>query len=280
VGEPVTAKGATGGHSNLVLRIVAALVLVPVALAAAYAGGWYWLALVTVTACGLFVEWQFLIGAAKRSLLGSGAFVLIMSAAALNLHDLGAAVICVAAAVLLCAAFSTEATRLWAPLGAVYAAAALLASVLLRQDRDLGFEALLFVFLMVWGTDILGYFAGRGIGGPKLWVRVSPNKTWAGAIAGLIGSVVLAVSFAWFDHRAVLPLTVLAVGLSIVSQLGDLFESAVKRHFGVKDSSHLIPGHGGLLDRLDGFVTAVAAAALIGVIRGGTDAAGHGLLVW
>lgn len=278
---PGTTRGATGGpHSNLMLRILAALVLVPIALAAAYAGGWFWLVLVCLGACGLFVEWQMLIGAAKYSLLGGGALLLIFSAVAVNSHDLGAAVICVVAAALVSAAFATAGTRLWAPLGAIYAGSALVASLLLRQDRDLGFEALAFVFMIVWGTDILGYFAGRGIGGPKLWVRVSPNKTWAGAIAGLLGSLALAVAFASIMRHHMLPLALLALVLSAISQLGDLFESAVKRAFGVKDSSHLIPGHGGLLDRLDGFVAAIVAAALIGAVRSGTDAAGAGLLNW
>ena len=136
------------------------------------------------------------------------------------------------------------------------------------------------VLLIVWVTDIGGYFAGRGIGGPKLWPRVSPKKTWAGAIGGFIASLAIAAAFAGFGFGKMGPLLLLGAVLSIASQLGDLFESAVKRRFGVKDSSQIIPGHGGLLDRLDGFVAAIALAALIGILRGGVDGVGRGLMVW
>jgi phosphatidate cytidylyltransferase len=278
--EPAAAPEATGRNSNLLTRVLAALVLAPIAIAAAYAGGPYWLALTCVGAIGLFCEWAVLVGGAQSAVLGAGIFALVMIAAALNLHDVGAALFCIPAAVLAIGTFTVTAARLWAPAGIVYAGSALLASVLIRKDPDLGFEALIFVLLVVWITDILGYFAGRGIGGPKLWIRVSPNKTWAGAVAGLAGSLVLAVAFALAGYGDAVPLALLAVALSAIAQAGDLLESAIKRHFGVKDSSHIIPGHGGLLDRLDGFVTAVVAAALIGAARSGTDAVGHGLLTW
>jgi phosphatidate cytidylyltransferase len=129
-------------------------------------------------------------------------------------------------------------------------------------------------------ADIGGYFAGRGIGGPKLWPRVSPKKTWAGAAGGFALSLAVAAFFAAFGFGKTGPLLLLGAFLSIVSQLGDLFESAVKRRFGVKDSSHIIPGHGGLLDRLDGFVAAVIVAAIFGFLRSGADGVGGGLMVW
>ena len=138
----------------------------------------------------------------------------------------------------------------------------------------------MFVLLVVWVTDIGGYFAGRGIGGPKLWPRVSPKKTWAGAIGGFAASLVVAAGFAALGLGKTGPLLLLGAVLSIASQLGDLFESAVKRRFGVKDSSHIIPGHGGLMDRLDGFVAAVVLAAIFGLLRGGADGVGRGLMVW
>ena len=151
--------------------------------------------------------------------------------------------------------------RGWAAAGFVYAAAAEIASVLVRLDQAYGLVALILILLVVWVTDIGGYFAGRGIGGPKLWPRVSPKKTWAGAIGGFAASLAVAAGFArcFGSSRKTGPILLLGAVLSIVSQLGDLFESAVKRRFGVKDSSHLIPGHGGLMDRLDGFVAAVVA---------------------
>ena len=111
-------------------------------------------------------------------------------------------------------------------------------------------------------------------------MRVSPNKTWSGAVGGLAGSALFGAGFALAGYGAFWPMLVLAIVLSAVSQLGDLFESAVKRQFGVKDSSQVIPGHGGLLDRLDGFMAAIIAAALIGYFRSGVDNIGQGLLVW
>jgi phosphatidate cytidylyltransferase len=140
---------------------------------------------------------------------------------------------------------------------------------------------MLFVFAIVWTTDIAAYFVGRGLGGPMLVPRVSPNKTWTGAIGGLLASVFAAIIVAKIAAlTSFFALAMLAIVLSISAQAGDLFESFLKRRFNAKDSSHLIPGHGGLMDRLDGFVTASVAAVMIGVVRGGFEAPGRGLLVW
>jgi phosphatidate cytidylyltransferase len=158
--------------------------------------------------------------------------------------------------------------------------AASIGSSAVRLDPLWGFAALMLVLLVVWATDIGGYFAGRLIGGPKLWPQVSPKKTWAGAISGFAASLGVAAGFAAFGLGKILPMLLLGAVLSVASQLGDLFESAVKRRFGVKDSSHIIPGHGGLLDRLDGFVAAIVLAALFGFLRGGADGVGRGLMVW
>ena len=223
------------GLRNLLMRVLTALVLIPLAVGAAYAGGWLWAVLVTAISVGLFIEWRMIVGAQR---LG------------------------------------------WLAVGVIYAVAALAASVVVRLDAAWGFAALMFVLLIVWVTDIGGYFAGRGIGGPKLWPRVSPKKTWAGALGGLVLSLGVAAGFAAYGVGRLAPLLVLATVLTVMSQLGDLFESAVKRRFGVKDSSHIIPGHGGLLDRLDGYVFAIVAAAAIGLSRGGADGIGRGLMVW
>lgn len=223
------------GAQNLLMRVLAALVLIPVTIGVAWTGGWLWAALVGAVSVGLFVEWIMITGAQRPG---------------------------------------------WIALGVVYAVAALLASIAVRLDPVWGFSALMFVLLVVWMTDIGGYFAGRGIGGPKLWPRVSPKKTWAGAIGGLVLSVAVAIGFAIGGVGRAGALIVVAVVLTVLSQLGDLFESAVKRRFGVKDSSHIIPGHGGLLDRLDGYVFAIVAAALIGFFHGGADGVGRGLMVW
>jgi phosphatidate cytidylyltransferase len=133
----------------------------------------------------------------------------------------------------------------------------------------------------VWLTDIAAYFVGRSVGGPKLMPSVSPNKTWSGAIGGALTGVAGGLLVAWlFSAGNFAALAAVALVLSIASQIGDLLESAFKRRFSAKDASSLIPGHGGLMDRLDGFLTAAVVAALIGLVQGGFGAPGRGLMVW
>jgi len=287
-GEAAPAAAAELGARNLLTRVIVALVLAPTAIAIAYAGGWLWTALVTLAAIGLYVEWLAIVGEARRTrVVAAGAAALAMAGVLLGLGRIEASLVVLMLGLVVVGAVTPE-RRIWAIAGFGYAAAAELASTLLRLDPKMGFTALMFVFLVVWVTDIGGYFAGRGIGGPKLWPRVSPKKTWAGALGGFVASLVVAAGFAALDPNKADPqlmlqmtsLLLLGAILSIASQLGDLFESAVKRQFGVKDSSHIIPGHGGLLDRLDGFVAAVALAGIFGLLHGGVDGVGRGLMVW
>ena len=277
--EAAPAAASTDSR-NLVMRIAVAAVLIPLAVAIAYAGGWLWTALVTLAAIGLFVEWLAIVGfAGATRVTVPGVAALAVAGLCFAIGRVDAALIVLAVGFVAVVSIAPE-RRGWAAAGFLYAAAAEIASVLVRLDPVKGFAALMFVLLIVWVTDSGGYFAGRGIGGPKLWPRVSPKKTWAGAAGGFAASLAVAVGFAAFDLGKIGPLLMLSGALSIVSQLGDLFESAVKRRFGVKDSSHIIPGHGGLLDRLDGFVAAVVVAALFGFLRGGADGVGRGLMVW
>jgi phosphatidate cytidylyltransferase len=284
VSESDAAQAAATGNANLLMRIAAALVLAPSAIAVGYVGGWLWTAALTMVAVGLYIEWLMVVGLVgeRRAAIG-GAIALVIAGACLAFGRIEAAWMVLAVGLIAVAVLSSR-LRGWSAAGFIYAAAAQMASVLLRFDAEMGFAAVVFVFLIVWVTDIGGYFAGRGIGGPKLWSRVSPKKTWAGAIGGFAASLAVAAAFAALaPHRDALkigPLLGLGAVLSIVSQLGDLFESAVKRRFGVKDSSHLIPGHGGLMDRLDGFIAAMVVAAVFGVLRGGVDGAGRALMVW
>jgi len=268
------------GSRNLVMRVIVALILAPLAIAIAYAGGWLWILLVTLAVIGLYVEWLTIVGLAREMpVVVSGIAALAVAGLCLAIGRIDAAS-GVLAIGLAAVALLTRERRNWTAAGFFYAAAAEMASVLVRLDSVKGFVALIFVLLIVWVTDIGGYFAGRGIGGPKLWPRVSPKKTWAGAAGGFAASLAVAFGFAAFDLGKTGALLLLGAVLSVVSQLGDLFESAVKRRFGVKDSSHVIPGHGGLLDRLDGFVAAIIVAAIFGFLRGGADGVGRGLMVW
>ena len=275
--EPAPAER---GSQNLLMRIGAALVLAPAAIAVAYLGGWLWIALATLAAIGMFVEWLMIVGASRDTRVVAGGVVALgVAGISLGLGRVDAAVV-VGVFGALSVAFPPTGRRGWNMLGFCYAFAALFASALVRGDQLWGFTALMLILLVVWVTDIGGYFAGRGIGGPKLWPRVSPKKTWAGAVGGFVAALLIAAGFGAMSLGKIGPLLVLAAALSIVSQLGDLFESAVKRRFGVKDSGQMIPGHGGLLDRLDGFVAAVVLAAAIGIFRGGADGVGRGLMVW
>jgi phosphatidate cytidylyltransferase len=278
-GEAVPAASAEHGTHNLLVRVAAALVLAPLAIAAAYAGGWLWAGLVTLAAIGLYVEWLTVVGARAPGAVVAGVVALAIAGPLLAKGRMDALLLVLVvglAGVMLV----SPAQRLWNAAGFAYAAAAEVASVLVRIDRADGFVALMLVLLVVWVTDIGGYVAGRGIGGPKLWPKVSPGKTWAGAIGGFVASLMVAAGFVAFGLGKTAPVLVLGAVLSIASQLGDLFESAVKRRFGVKDSSHIIPGHGGLLDRLDGFIAAIVMAAILGFLRGGADGVGRGLMVW
>jgi phosphatidate cytidylyltransferase len=271
---------AEQGSRNLLVRVAAALVLAPVAIAIAYAGGWPWAVLVTLAAIGLYVEWLTIIGMAREArIAGSGAVALAIAGVCLATTQIDAALVVLALGLAAIALLSPR-QRIWATAGYCYAAAAEIASVLVRLDQVYGFVALILILLVVWVTDIGGYFAGRGLGGPKLWPRVSPKKTWAGAIGGFAASLAVSGGFAAFGLGRPGSFLLLGAALSVVSQAGDLFESAVKRRFGVKDSSHIIPGHGGLLDRLDGYVAAVVMAAIFGLLRGGVDGVGRGLMVW
>lgn len=169
----------------------------------------------------------------------------------------------------------------WKFPGLLYAALAFVPPVVLRADAEYGLAAVLWLFAVVWGSDIMAYACGRTLGGPKLWPRISPKKTWSGFIGGTLSAMgagtAVAAAFGAPDLVAVALVSLCA---AVVSQGGDLLESSVKRRFGVKDSGALIPGHGGLMDRLDGFVLAGAFALLLGLWRGGMEAAGRGVLMW
>ena len=280
--EHEAAPAAIAGQDsrNLLMRVAAALVLAPVAIICAYVGGWLWTTLVTLATIGLFVEWVMVTCAERHvGVTASGIVALALATPFFAVGRVEAALVVLGLG-LVAVVVRAPAPRVWVIGGYLYAAAAQLASVVVRLDREAGLSALILVLLVVWASDIGGYFAGRAIGGPKLWPRVSPKKTWAGALGGFAASLVVAAAFAGFGFAKLLPMLLLGAVLSIASQFGDLFESAVKRHFGIKDSSHIIPGHGGLMDRLDGFVAAIALAAIFGFLRGGVDGVGRALMVW
>jgi phosphatidate cytidylyltransferase len=276
---PFGAFGFRAGE--LALRIGSALLLIPLALATAYVGGWLFALFWGAAAIGVLWEWMSLVaGSRRRPLLLTGAAALALPLILVLLRLDLAAVIVLALGVLAAMAVTAGRRQLWAAAGIPYAGCLVVAPAVLRSDSRFGFLAIIFLFTIVWTTDIAAYFIGRAIGGPKLVPGVSPNKRWSGAVGGLLAAILAAIAFARITETQWFAMAMLAVVLSVFAQVGDIFESFLKRRFGVKDSSRLIPGHGGLMDRLDGFIAASAVAALLGVARGGFEAPARGLLLW
>ncbi|TYC65596.1 phosphatidate cytidylyltransferase [Stappia sp. BW2] len=268
--------------SDLRLRFLSALVLGPLVLLITYLGGLSFAAL-TLVASGLFLwEWFSITGTPAKSVGALTGFVTLFAIAILCVagHPGPGLVAMVLGAFIAYAVSGFSKTGRWAIEGIVYSGLALFSLLALREGSE-GLLVAFFLVFVVWATDIFAYFTGRALGGPKLMPRVSPKKTWSGAIGGLVLATLFGTGVALVANAQHLVLwALLAAGLSVVSQAGDLLESAIKRRFDVKDSSRLIPGHGGIMDRIDGLVAAAIFAVLIGLAAGGSLAdplAGLGL---
>jgi len=284
--DPVTGPGSNAGTpvaaNNLALRVASAAVLAPLALLTAYLGGWPFVLLWTLAAVAILWEWTTLVAGPNHRLMFSACGSAIVGAGLVVwLGRPIAAMLLIGLGALAALIFAPRERRLWITAGIGYSGSMLLAPALLRADEKDGFLAMVLLFAIVWTTDVLGYFAGHAFGGPKLLPAVSPKKTWSGAVAGALGAVIVAVLLAGvFGSFSRIAIALVALMLSVVAQLGDLMESWIKRKFGAKDAGTLIPGHGGVMDRLDGFWAAALLGCLIGLARGGFDGAARGLLVW
>ncbi|WP_293989999.1 phosphatidate cytidylyltransferase [Sphingomonas sp.] len=249
----------------MVTRIVTAAGLIAVALVALWYGGLvFWLVAV---ALGLVMvaEWADLVGAsAGHKRLALYALVVPL---AIMAPVLAAGPGFIAAGLIGAAFFFIGATTrsAWLAWGAVYVAVPVFALLLIRQQKDIGLLYTVWTLALVWMCDIGAYFAGRAIGGPKLAPMLSPNKTWAGLIGGMVAASLFAVAlhYGWGLGKAAVLATPF---LAVIAQGGDLFESWLKRRAGAKDSGTLLPGHGGALDRLDGLVPVAPVAALLVVV--------------
>jgi phosphatidate cytidylyltransferase len=268
--------------SNLALRILSAGVLAPLAIFTAYRGGWAFVVFWSVAAIAVLWEWTtMVVGASQRLMFSSCGAAIAIAGFVAGLGRPVVAILMVGLGGLAAAIFAPDERRVWVTAGIGYAGALLLAPVFLRADDMFGFAVIVLLFAIVWTTDVPAYFAGRALGGPKLLPVVSPKKTWSGAIVGVIGAMLVALFVArLFGSFDTMTIIITAFVLSVVSQCGDLLESWVKRKFGAKDSSRLIPGHGGVMDRLDGFWAAAIVACIIGLARGGFDEPARGLLQW
>jgi phosphatidate cytidylyltransferase len=259
-------------------RIVSGVVLAAVALVGVLVGGWLLAVGLALVTGAIAWEWtRMTVGHdeyATAAVAGPGVVAVLLVAAA----QPGAAMIVLALGFVGVVIWTGSR---WAAGGVLYAAVLGVSLMAIRVDPINGVAAVFFVFAVVWGSDIGAYAAGRTLGGPKLWPRVSPKKTWSGFVGGTVTGVAAGLAVVLVAGHDIAAATVIvAVVLSLLSAAGDLFESAVKRRFGVKDSGNLIPGHGGVMDRVDGLLVAAGAGAFIGVLNVGWPLIGSGLLLW
>jgi phosphatidate cytidylyltransferase len=256
---------------SLQLRIVSAVVLAPLPIAAIWFG-WPWLPLLTAVAGAVMAwEWGRL---CRRGHFGQTGIVLVtvvlaaVAAAALASPTLALGTVVAGAGIVLWAAREKQDLEpQWTAFGAIWVALPCVCLLLLARDGPAGRVTLFWALAVVWATDIGAYAAGRTFGGPRLAPRWSPRKTWSGLAGGMICAALIGwATAAWLAISSALPLVLVSAGLAIVAQFGDVAESVAKRRFGVKDSSGLIPGHGGLLDRLDGLLVVIPVVALLTLI--------------
>lgn len=275
------AEAAPVRWADLRLRVLSAVVLAPLAVGLVWVGGAAWDVLISLAALWLAAEWVHLCGAKLEALPGLLVPLAVVAAgvvAAGATESVALLVLVAGFAVTWLVASLGPGRRLGRPAslaaGVLYIGLALVALFWLRHDAAAGRRNVLFLILVVWASDVGAFLAGRLLAGPRLAPRISPSKTWTGAVGGLLAAIGVGygVAMASADPGGLQGwswgIALVAAFLGVASQLGDLFESAVKRRFGVKDSGRLIPGHGGLLDRLDGLLAAGPAAALLALALG------------
>ncbi len=265
-GNDVLAGASLG--SGLKARIVSGVVLLAVAITAIWLGGLWFAVLTAVTVMLVQWEWGAMHAIAPRARIG--ALVLLAAICWLSLRGhpqqaLWLLASAMAATLLLAAVARQQAAAILA--GLAYAGLPAIALIWMRSMPD-GLVLVLWTCAVVWATDIFAYFAGRAIGGPKIWVAISPKKTWAGLAGGMVAAalVSLAIGRAAAWQWPVASLLAAGAVLASIAQAGDFFESWLKRRAGVKDSGNLLPGHGGLMDRVDGLIPVSCAIALLAAL--------------
>jgi phosphatidate cytidylyltransferase len=267
--------------SEILLRSVSAFVMAAVAFGAVITSPWTFVALVVVAGGLLTWEWGSLTrgsGFDGTALIATVCVTAVAILVTMGRPDLALWILGAPAAAITFAGASPR-HGAWALAGLAYVVFPAWALVWLRDDPKLGVAAILFLMAVVWTTDTAAYVGGRCLGGPKLAPRVSPKKTWSGFIAGILAPALIGYGFGHFmGGTTPWCLAGVSVALALACQIGDLVESGLKRHFGVKDMSQLIPGHGGLFDRVDGLLPASVVAGLI-ALRNIAEP-GAGLLIW
>jgi phosphatidate cytidylyltransferase len=261
-------SSAPGDTANQRARIASALVIAPPVLAAIYFGQPYMEILVLAMVAIVTWEWARLCGGGRLDRYGWAAVAAAVAgvlAGCFARYGLAAGIAGLAALALAgLLVWRRSPAAAWLPGGVVYVTAASLGLLYLRDRPGDGWQILFWLLAVVWATDTAGLVVGRTLGGPKLAPTVSPNKTWSGLAGGVVaaGIVGAVTGWLWAGGDAVM-LAIASLGLALVAQAGDLFESRLKRRFGAKDSSRLIPGHGGVLDRVDGVLSVGLVVSLI-----------------
>jgi len=258
---------------SLRLRVLSALVLAPLPIVAIWLGAPFLHILIVTAAMVMAWEWGRLCtggGSGSGKALVGAVVAAVVAAAVFGIWT--GAILSFAGALIVwwIAMREVAAAPIWVAAGSLWVALPCVILLWLAANADAGRTTLLWVFAVVWATDIGAYAAGRQLGGPLLAPSWSPRKTWAGLLGGILCAALVGWATAGVLGAAVLPLVLTSAGLAIVEQFGDLAESVAKRRFGVKDASSLIPGHGGLLDRLDGLLAVIPAVALLTLIGGGS----------
>ena len=260
-------------RNEVLVRTISAIVLGVVVLVAAWLGGFAFKLLSVVIMALVFHEWFRIIRTRtlSRPVWIVGALtVAVVALMLLAGWSVLAVPLTLAGAALAAVLRRLQGQDLWPFLGLICAGFFGVAFIELRGATDRGFAVMIVLFATIWCTDIFAFFGGRAIGGPRLAPIISPKKTWSGFVCGLVGGTVGGIVAALlFGGGPILWIAFLAMVLSLAGQLGDLFESAFKRRFDVKDSGNIIPGHGGVLDRVDSMIFASFAAYLIGVTVSG-----------
>ncbi len=217
---------------NLQKRILSAGILIPVVLVIAVLGGNLFNSFIVLAATIMAFEWSGIITSGKEKL-------------------------------------KAKEQKYW-EFGGIAYVTIFASSLMYLRSVEGGFGIILLVLLFVWATDIAAYFAGRIIGGPKIYTKISPNKTWAGLAGGMLAAGFVGAFASIFIHSfGFFSMVIIGAFLAIIAQSGDFLESWVKRKFGVKDSGSIIPGHGGIMDRVDGLVTVAPVFAIISLLKGG-----------
>ena len=282
--DPASAASAPSRRrlwSDLGPRLISALVLIALVLVALYIGGYFFAAVVGAVFAGAYREWETMVSRAPLTPSGWVLIALVaLSGLVYPLFGPIGTISVIAVACLLALGLRGEG-MLWRVLGLVIYGAIIVAALAMRGDSMAGVWAGIYLGTVVWMTDSAAFFTGRQIGGEKLAPDISPSKTWSGALGGLAlgtGAGLLLWIFGtdspWWIGLA------LSAGISLLGQLGDLAESAIKRHFRIKDSGDIFPGHGGLMDRLDSLTFGILLVLLVGALHAGFGSVAEGLLFW